>query len=90
MTYKFKSLFKFITFEVPNNLHNKLIYTKYIILTAIVISAIYTSGNNLLLEFEPFKTIIEWMEVFHFVFNYQKVLFLLGNSGYSCVKLVNR
>ena len=59
MTYKFKSLFKFITFEVPNNLHNKLIYTKYIILTAIVISAIYTSGNNLLLEFEPFKTIIE-------------------------------
>ena len=59
MTYKFKSLFKFITFEVPNNLHNKLIYTKYIILTAIVISAIYASGNNLLLEFEPFKTIIE-------------------------------
>ena len=59
MIYKFKSLFKFITFEVPNNLHNKLIYTKYIILAAIVISAIYTSGNNLLLEFEPFKTIIE-------------------------------
>lgn len=59
MIYKFKSLFKFITFEVPNNLHNKLIYTKYIILSAIVISAIYTSGNNLLLEFEPFKTIIE-------------------------------
>jgi NosR/NirI family nitrous oxide reductase transcriptional regulator len=59
MIYKFKSFFKFITFEVPNNLHNKLIYTKYIILSAIVISAIYTSGNNLLLEFEPFKTIIE-------------------------------
>ncbi|MDG2001526.1 MAG: 4Fe-4S binding protein [Alphaproteobacteria bacterium] len=59
MIYKFKSFFKFITFEVPNNLHNKLIYTKYIILAAIVISAIYTSGNNLLMEFEPFKTIIE-------------------------------
>ena len=59
MIYKFKSLFKFITFEVPNNLHNKLIYTKYLILSAIVISAIYASGNNLLLEFEPFKTIIE-------------------------------
>ncbi len=59
MIYKFKSLFKFITFEVPNNLHNKLIYTKYLILSAIIISAIYTSGNNLLLEFEPFKTIIE-------------------------------
>jgi len=59
LIYKFKSIFKFINFEVPNNLHNKLIYTKYIILTAIIVSAIYTTGNNLLLEFEPFKTIIE-------------------------------
>ena len=59
LIYKFKNFFKFINFEVPNNLHNKLIYTKYIILAAIIISAIYTSGNNLLMEFEPFKTIIE-------------------------------
>ena len=59
LIYKFKSIFKFINFEVPNNFHNKLIYIKYIILAAIIISAIYTSGNNLLMEFEPFKTIIE-------------------------------
>ena len=59
LVYKFKSIFKFINFEVPNNLHNKLIYTKYIILAAIIVSAIYTTGNNLLMEFEPFKTIIE-------------------------------
>ena len=59
LIYKFKSIFKFKNFEVPNNFHNKLIYIKYIILAAIIISAIYTSGNNLLMEFEPFKTIIE-------------------------------
>ena len=59
LIYKFKSIFNFINFELPNNLHNKLIYTKYIILAAIIVSAIYTTGNNLLMEFEPFKTIIE-------------------------------
>ena len=59
MIYKFKSLFKFVNYEVPDNIHNKLIYIKYIILTAIIISAIYASGNNLLFEFEPFETIIE-------------------------------
>lgn len=58
--YKFKStFFKFINFEIPNNIHNKLIYIKYIIFIAIISSAIYATGNNLLFEFEPFKTIIQ-------------------------------
>ncbi len=57
--YKFKKLFNFKNFDVSNYFHNKLIYLKYIILATILISVIFTSGNNILLEFEPFKTIIE-------------------------------
>jgi polyferredoxin/mono/diheme cytochrome c family protein len=57
--FKFKSLFKFKNYEITNYFHNKLIYIKYVILSAIIISAIYTTGSNLLFEFEPFKTIIE-------------------------------
>jgi NosR/NirI family nitrous oxide reductase transcriptional regulator len=32
---------------------------KYVILSAIIIGAIYATGTNILFEFEPFRTIIE-------------------------------
>ena len=57
--YKFKNLLKFKTFEIPDFIHNKLIYLKYIILSSIIIGAIYSTGTNILFEFEPFKTVIE-------------------------------
>ena len=55
---KASTAIKFDNIEVPEYLHNKLIYLKYIILTLILLSVIYTTGNNILLEFEPFNTII--------------------------------
>ena len=57
--YKFKNLLKFKAFEIPDFIHNKLIYLKYIILSLIIIGAIYSTGTNILFEFEPFKTVIE-------------------------------
>ena len=57
--YKFKTTLKFKTFEIPDSIHNKLIYLKYIILISIIIGAIYATGTNILFEFEPFKTVIE-------------------------------
>ena len=57
--YKFKNLLKFKAFEIPDFIHNKLIYLKYIILSSIIIGAIYSTGTNILFEFEPFKTVIE-------------------------------
>ena len=57
--YKFKTLLKFKTFEIPDSIHSKLIYLKYIILSSIIIGAMYATGTNILFEFEPFKTIIE-------------------------------
>ena len=57
--YKVKNLLKFKTFEIPDFIHNKLLYLKYVILSAIIIGAIYATGTNILFEFEPFRTIIE-------------------------------
>ena len=57
--YKFKTLLKFKTFEIPDSIHDKLIYLKYVILSSIIIGAIYSTGTNILFEFEPFRTVIE-------------------------------
>ena len=58
--YKISKALKFNNHEVPDYIHNKLIYLKYVILSTIIISAIYTTGNNILFEFEPFITVIEY------------------------------
>ena len=60
LIHKISKALKFKSFEIPNYVHSKLIYLKYVILGSIILSAIYTTGNNIFFEFEPFKTVIEY------------------------------
>ena len=55
--YKITKILKLNKFDIPDKIHNKLIYTKYIILLLMVSTTFYTTGNNLLLHIEPFETI---------------------------------
>lgn len=82
--YKISKTLKFNNFEVPDFIHYKLIYLKYIILGSIIISAIYTTGNNILLEFEPFRTVIEYK------FNTSTILILWSLSLLTFVFFIER
>ena len=55
--YKITKILKLNKFDIPDKIHHKLIYTKYIILLLMVSTTFYTTGNNLLLHIEPFETI---------------------------------
>ena len=82
--YKFKTLLKFKTFEIPDSIHNKFIYLKYVILSAIIIGAIYATGTNILFEFEPFRTVIEYK------FNTSTILILWSLALLTFVFFIER
>ena len=82
--YKISKTLKFNNLEVPDYIHNKLIYLKYLILGAIIVSAIYTTGNNVLFEFEPFRTVIEYK------FNTSTILILWSLALLTFVFFIER
>ena len=58
LLFKVSKKIKLNKFEIPQYIHNKLIYLKYIILGLIIGSTLYTTGHNIFIEFEPFNTVI--------------------------------
>jgi len=57
LIYKVTKIANLNKYEIPDYIHKKLIFLKYIILSLIVLSTIYATGNNLLIKIEPFETI---------------------------------
>jgi len=47
-------------YELTYKVHSKLIFLKYIILIGLLISTVFVTGTNIFMEFEPFKTIIDY------------------------------
>ncbi len=82
--YKITKILKLNKFDIPDKIHHKLIYTKYIILLLMVSTTFYTTGNNLLLHIEPFETI------FIHKFNTSTILILWTLTVLSFVFFIER
>ena len=82
--YKITKILKLNKFDIPDKIHYKLIYTKYIILLLMVSTTFYTTGNNLLLHIEPFETI------FIHKFNTSTILILWTLTVLSFVFFIER
>lgn len=82
--YKIAKILKLNKFDIPDYIHHKLIYTKYVLLILMVSTSFYVTGNNLLLHIEPFETI------FVHKFNTSTILILWTLTVLSFVFFIER
>ena len=57
LIYKITKIIKLNKYDIPDYIHHKLVFTKYVILILMITTSFYITGNNLLINIEPFETI---------------------------------